>query len=67
MKKLKDFTNEHLDVSQLMNAKEMSKIYIGEYTSNTNEGECINDAVVKLCKDGICKGGSCQGNINLIL
>ncbi|MBI5539299.1 MAG: hypothetical protein HY951_04520 [Bacteroidia bacterium] len=45
----------------------MSKIYIGEYTSNTNEGECINDAVVKLCKDGICKGGSCQGNINLIL
>lgn len=62
MKKLKDFTNENLDVSSLMDTKELSEIIGGDFLTNINLQE-ITDPNDSTCRHILCAGGSCRGGI----
>lgn len=61
MKKLKDFTSENINVSELMTAKQMDEIQ-GGMASDCAGGWCTN----LLCTNHLCTNYLCTNGYNII-
>ncbi|NVO10827.1 MAG: hypothetical protein HXX16_12745 [Bacteroidales bacterium] len=57
MKKLKDLSKLKLDVSSLMESKELDEITGGKIVVD------CKDTIRVYCEGGICAGGLCEGGI----